>query len=80
MAGYDQLGPSSDPSKGDYYRINALPGGQCGAATQTYEIDVYCQNFFCGTGPDPKNPGQRKLASNANIKTGAGIGLNFTFP
>ena len=69
----DQLGASRNPAAGDFYRINALAGGQCGASAQPYSIRITCVSYCSPTGASIT-----KIVT-GNVSTGRGTLLNVTF-
>ena len=74
----DGLDPRARGGAATYYRINALAGGRCGAATQTYSPRITCVSF-CGrnaAGGLTRTIGPRTLPG---VRSGAGTQSDFSF-
>lgn len=77
-ASADGLDPTTRGGAATYYRINALAGGRCGSASQSYNPRVTCVSF-CGrnaAGGLTRTVGPRTMPA---VRSGAGTQADFSF-
>jgi hypothetical protein len=74
----DGLDPTARGGAATYYRINALAGGRCGAATQSYNPRITCVTF-CGRNAAGGPNRTASPRSSPAVRSGAGTQADFVF-
>jgi hypothetical protein len=74
----DGLDPTARGGAATYYRINALSGGRCGAAAQSYNPLITCVSF-CGRNASGGLSRTASPRSSPAVRSGAGTQADFSF-
>ena len=77
-ASSDGLDPRARAGAATYYRINALAGGRCGAAAQTYSPRVTCVSY-CGRNASGGLSRTVSPRAKPNVRSGVMVQADFSF-